>query len=340
MNITFLLGNGFDIGLGLKTRYEDFYKQYTKISSADSEIIINFKNDLLNEDLNYSKEIVDWSDFEKAFGQYSKNFSVDTKADYLKCFEDFVTKFNVYLEQEEKKVDFSDTNSIIQTMFNAVTTYFHIREGDKEFIQSLYTPIANGRIYNFISYNYTKTVDECANLLKQHLKSDKVRSVGKILHIHGFIEENMIMGVNDKSQITNPVLADDNAVSRELVKPIQNIDMRTNYEKQVIETINRSDIICIYGMSIGETDKKWWSIIGEWLVEKEKHALVILKYDDDYEKRFSFNQNKFTDEITDRFLTLAGQSSDIKINDNSKIFVGMNHNVFTMNLCKEKKEVQ
>ena len=84
MNITFLLGNGFDIGLGLKTRYEDFYKQYTKISSADSEIIINFKNDLLNEDLNYSKEIVDWSDFEKAFGQYSKNFSVDTKADYMR----------------------------------------------------------------------------------------------------------------------------------------------------------------------------------------------------------------------------------------------------------------
>ena len=30
LNITFLIGNGFDIGLGLKTRYKDFYKYYCK----------------------------------------------------------------------------------------------------------------------------------------------------------------------------------------------------------------------------------------------------------------------------------------------------------------------
>lgn len=28
MNITFLIGNGFDINLGLKTRYVDFYDFY------------------------------------------------------------------------------------------------------------------------------------------------------------------------------------------------------------------------------------------------------------------------------------------------------------------------
>ncbi len=28
MNITFLIGNGFDLNLGLKTRYTDFYKYY------------------------------------------------------------------------------------------------------------------------------------------------------------------------------------------------------------------------------------------------------------------------------------------------------------------------
>lgn len=28
MNVTFLIGNGFDINLGLKTSYKDFYEQY------------------------------------------------------------------------------------------------------------------------------------------------------------------------------------------------------------------------------------------------------------------------------------------------------------------------
>jgi hypothetical protein len=30
-NITFILGNGFDLNLGLKTRYTDFYPEYIKI---------------------------------------------------------------------------------------------------------------------------------------------------------------------------------------------------------------------------------------------------------------------------------------------------------------------
>lgn len=30
MNITFLMGNGFDIGIGMPTQYEDFYEEYCK----------------------------------------------------------------------------------------------------------------------------------------------------------------------------------------------------------------------------------------------------------------------------------------------------------------------
>ena len=46
MNVTFLVGNGFDIGLGLKTRYSDFYEEYCKADKADSEAITKFKRTL------------------------------------------------------------------------------------------------------------------------------------------------------------------------------------------------------------------------------------------------------------------------------------------------------
>ncbi len=38
MNILYILGNGFDINLGLKTRYSDFYKYYIGIESKDENI--------------------------------------------------------------------------------------------------------------------------------------------------------------------------------------------------------------------------------------------------------------------------------------------------------------
>ena len=338
MNITFLLGNGFDIGLGLKTGYENFYNEYSQTQATDNENINSFKTMLGNRDADDQKKIIDWSDFEKAFGQHSSDFTIGEKMDYIERFEDFVANFNIYLENEEKRIDFSNTDLIAKTMNTAVTTYYHIRTADREAVQSIYTSADRNRTYNFISFNYTKSVDECTRILKQHLKSDNSRDVGKVLHIHGFVEENMIMGVNDASQITNEVFANDEDVVREIVKPQQNSDVRANYEKQVIDTINSSNIICVYGMSIGETDKKWWSHIAQWLSKSEKRALVILKYDKKYNKRFPFVQNRFIDSVTNKFLELSEQPQDLQSAIRSRVFVGMNHNVFSMSICKKAKK--
>ena len=38
MNITFLIGNGFDINLGLKTRYSDFYPYFIEKSTETNMI--------------------------------------------------------------------------------------------------------------------------------------------------------------------------------------------------------------------------------------------------------------------------------------------------------------
>lgn len=338
MNITFLLGNGFDIGLGLETGYESFYDEYSQIQETDNENIDSFKTMLKNRNSDDQKKIIDWADFEKAFGQHSSDFTIKEKNYYIERFEDFVSNFNIYLENEEKRIDFSNTDLIAKTMNTAVTTYFHIRTADREFVQNIYNSADRNRTYNFISFNYTKSVDECARILKQHLKSDSSRDVGKVLHIHGFIEENMIMGVNDVTQITNEDFANDEEVVREIVKPQQNSDVRANYEKQVVDIINSSNIICVYGMSIGDTDKKWWSYIAQWLAKGEKRALVILKYDKKYNKRFPFVQNRFIDSVTNKFLELSGQTQDVQSAIRSRVFVGMNHNVFSMSLCNMVKK--
>ena len=338
MQITFILGNGFDIGLGLKTGYNSFYKEYCKITGKENANIADFKNMLSKRQEDEVKRVIDWADFEKAFGQHSEDFTIAEKNAYIERFEDFVATFNEYLENEEKLADYSKNGAIGRMMKNAVTRYFQIRTEDRDAVQNIYNGIQGQRIYNFISFNYTKSVDQCAQRLKEYIKSELHREVGEILHIHGFIEENMIMGVNDPSQITNPDFANDFDVVREIVKPNQNSDIRANYEKQVLDCINRSDVICVYGMSIGETDKKWWKAIAKWLAKSNNHALVILKYDTAYNKRFPFKQVKFINAVVDNFLSLSEQSDEVKDLIRTRVFVGMNHNVFEMNLRKKPSD--
>lgn len=39
MKITFLIGNGFDINLGLKTKYKDFVNHYKQINYEENTFI-------------------------------------------------------------------------------------------------------------------------------------------------------------------------------------------------------------------------------------------------------------------------------------------------------------
>ena len=276
MNITFLIGNGLDLGLGLKTQYEDFYDSYCKNTDGDNENIIAFKSLLASWNKNKETKIIDWSDFERAFGQHSIDFTIEQKNLYLERFEDFVYKFNEYLEKEEGTLEYQDVETIAKTMKNAVSQYYYVRKGDKHEIQEAVNHYNGKTTVNFVSFNYTHSVDKCATIFKESLKNDVSLGVGNIVHIHGYIDSNMIMGVNDASQITNPDFAKDNDILKEIVKPIQNTEIKSRYESMLIDVINASHIICIYGMSLGETDKKWWDMISKWLTANNLRHLLIL----------------------------------------------------------------
>ena len=340
MNITFLIGNGFDIGLGMPTRYENFYEHYCKELSetnGDTDNIIEFKKMLISRNNKKDKQIIDWADFEKAFGEHSSDLKIERKADYLARFEDFVEKFNAYLEMVESCTDCSNTKEIGKMMDNAVKMYKRIRKADEDTLDTHRTKFNSTRTYNFVCFNYTKTLDLCINALKEVLKKENSRKVGSVVHIHGFIENNMILGVNDPSQITDSALSEDEEVVRELVKPSQNENSRTGYENAFKSVINNSDLICIYGMSLGETDKKWWNIISTWLSKSDHRILVILKHEKNYSSRFPHIQDRFVRPIRERFLSFSTLSHDQQQKISEQIFVGINNDVFSMPLFNSNK---
>lgn len=340
MNITFLIGNGFDIGLGMPTRYEDFYEHYCKVitgENGDSNNIVEFKTMLVSRNDDKKKRIIDWADFEKAFGEHSSDLKFNRKADYLARFEDFTEKFNAYLETVESCTECSNDAEVGKTMDNAVKTYKCIRKADEDALDAHRSKFNSDRRYNFVCFNYTKSLDLCIDKLRQTLKNDSSRNVGSVVHIHGFIENNMILGVNDASQITDVELSKDEDVIRELVKPSQNEVARSGYENAFKSVINSSDLICIYGMSLGETDRKWWDMISTWLSQSERRVLVILKHEEKYSSRFPHIQDRIIRPIRERFLSYSSLTDEIKQKVSERIFVGINNDVFAMPLFNSEK---
>lgn len=92
MNVLYLLGNGFDLRLGLPTRYEDFlsyYKEQDSLYYKDNDIraksIRNYKSLLYKKmETAIQKGEHQWKDLELALGKLTAEFGNDVEG-----FRDF-----------------------------------------------------------------------------------------------------------------------------------------------------------------------------------------------------------------------------------------------------------
>lgn len=114
MNIVYFIGNGFDINIGLKTRYADFYEHYKSVSS-ESKLITELKKEI-------SEGIVNWSDLELAFGKYTIRLN-DIK-EFDEVYEDIVNNLADYLIVEEEKFDFKKIKLETFTKNLVIQKYF------------------------------------------------------------------------------------------------------------------------------------------------------------------------------------------------------------------------
>jgi hypothetical protein len=324
-NVTFIIGNGFDLQMGLKTRWKDFYKVYLNDTENDSEVIKKFKNLILKDKEN---EWGNWSDFELGMGKESKNFN--SKEEIVACHADFVKKFNIYIRNQCEKVDWDNVSDKEKDAFDG----------------SMYIFLENIHEYsklNFLQFNYTDIFD----ILLGEAEFYKGTSIGVVenLHIHGKMDDFIVIGVDNIEQIHNSVLRENYKVTEILVKQkylkiINEMEEGiSSNNKKAIESINSSDVICIFGSSIGETDAYWWKIIGNWL-RKANRSLCIFngRYWTRKDKSPTEIKEKCTNifnkkrEFLNRFAKLAEweQSEEILLSD--QITITLNSDMFNFEL--------
>ena len=104
------------------------------------------------------------------------------------------------------------------------------------------------------------------------LMTDKI---GNVFHVHGTVEGDALLGVNDTSQIENEFLQADTTFVSTFVKRNTNEYLGQQRTSKTKDIIYKSNIICVFGMSICDTDKMWWEELVNWLIASNLRKLII-----------------------------------------------------------------
>lgn len=322
MNILFFIGNGFDLNIGMKTSYGDFYNYYHGVKS-DNPSVEKLKKEISNN-------IKLWSDLELALGEYTE--SIGTQEEFNEVFEDIGDNLAMYLQQEESRFDFSRIDR--KELFDCLS-----------YPERYLPPTDNNQIKTFkekwkfenwnvriITFNYTRTIE---NLIGEKLNKTQIgthhnRSIDLqgVEHIHGYVNERMVMGVNDVSQIKNSSFHKNQNVLEALVKVICNQVSRQNIDEVCKQQVSSANLICIFGSSIGDTDNMWWELIGKRLLGNCK--LIIFHKTEEISPLRPYKKLPVERDYRHSFLRKANLTEEERNRISDNIYIGLNTEIFDL----------
>ncbi len=125
-----------------------------------------------------------------------------------------------------------------------------------------------------LSFNYTDVFDF---LLRQYVESIANVAMPTLIHIHGVLGDGPVIGVDHAEQIGCYDNLSRKGV-RGFVKPVFNEEYDLQRVKDAKKMIQNTDTICVYGMSLGESDLTWRNELTEWLGQSTIHQLFIYQY--------------------------------------------------------------
>lgn len=324
MYTVYLIGNGFDVNIGLPTRYADFYKHYLALNrSQDSEIVSKMKNHLQTT---LSTEDKYWSDLEEAMGAYTTE--LNSYSELEEVGDDLNEKMQRYIYNIERaEMPKGINEDLLKKNLSAPESFLTPLE--REIINSIYGNISKDHHkISIIDFNYTTTIEKILKFSNKPLDiapavyhSGYMTKVENIYHVHGNFEQP-ILGINDPTQILNEELRQNADVQEYLIKPQINSVLGHLIDRKARRSIENANLICIYGLSLGKTDKHWWGIVGSRLLAGV--TVILFVYDKDFKNIIPRKLGKYKREWRMRLCDAA------MIPDNKRDYA-MNHIIVAPN---------
>lgn len=286
MVVTYFLGNGFDIGLGLNTRYSDFVKSYIKHRDDEMPLIQYFKEYVSKE---IGENISTWADAEKRFGElpfsdFADKFEMSVEDVLLELDADFQNELTKYLKVEEQRF-FERSDDMLSygkmLLKSGIAAWVDVAEN--ELIEQ-----PEDISLNFISLNYTRTLealfgvkdvtDSTANLdMELEIVDGEFPPVrlNSISHAHGNLGERFrLFGVDNVDQIADKEAREVCERMGYLIKKEQDADGTIGAREHCVDVLKKSDWIITLGVSFGITDVFWWETISNVILNHTTRLIL------------------------------------------------------------------
>lgn len=335
MRILYLIGNGFDLHVGLKTSYPAFLKYYldqpvpTDLDEVAQRYIKRLKEDIKNN-------IELWSDLELRFGKHMSNLgkmgkeahSILEELDIIN--DDIRENLSKYIAGQDEHSYFAD-NAQKRFLEDIIAPEKNIRDFERQDVVdhkgSMWNRTPNA--IDIITFNYTKTIEHL--LGKAPLQANPFE-IHAPIHVHGYHDNRMIMGVNDASQIENDQLRKLTYATDVLVKADNNHTYGVGHTNMCDNLIENAQLICCYGLSFGDTDKLWWRKVCDEMRKRSDVLLIIYTHQ---EKAIDFANNgpKKENQMRqkrDFFLRQGGVDESERMGLAQRIFVSINDPIFNI----------
>lgn len=318
MDVLFILGNGFDKAQGLATSYQEFYSEYQKIKPI-SELEAQLKREIRSD---YET----WADLEEGLGKYSAKFSdVNVFREILQIIN---SRLKDYLKTQVLRID---TLGLSQArLINDIVNPDAGLEPKQSVEFKNYVRYFNPSNVNIdcVTFNYTDTLEKVVDDHGSFLGSIGTNTpvyLRQIMHLHGSLENMILIGVNDVSQIANEAFRESAELREEFVKPEINNGCENMVNESFSQLIHEAHVIVLFGVSVGKTDSVWWQAIGKRL-DSLQDSLKVIYYPYDNLKdtdKFPFRKLRWSKD----YITFLKERMDIQASVDelrSQIYVGIN----------------
>lgn len=264
MNNVFIVGNGFDLDLGLPTKYSDFAKSKYWPEEHSINVTKTNRTGLLDpyapqslaSYLNEKRNIETWFDLERELLNYARgNISSVINGETSEHIKNNVDYYKLLQAQLCKYIKSVQSNNQ--------------RKNECVAIKVLEAVVNNGYFTSIYSFNYTNLPTIVTNINGRGIKSVKCT------HMHGCVDDDsIILGVDEQK-----------------LRPGYDAFIKTSskYYKShdLYNTLSHSTEIVIFGLSFGDIDYSYFDRFfkqisqGESIEEKNKQYITIFTKDDD-----------------------------------------------------------
>lgn len=277
---TIFIGNGFDLSLGLRSRYIDFFNSadesgkkdfwplYQSFSEED-QLYKRLNGEYqLSENDNRLNDKSTWFDLEDELKKHAKRSSPQG-VPYCLDFQNSFSRDQKYFEEVRR--------GLMLYLIHEVKEWGecrHIGASKSPAYQLMYEVCVRAEADPYIiTFNYTNIrslLEKCEGNMtrKIHINPNRIQ------HVHGsLLDEHIILGINE-----------DREVRKEYDFLFKSWD--AHYcSHQVIDTLRNSQIIFFFGLSFGAIDSVYFVDFFKSIIrgsyDKDKKHIVICTYNED-----------------------------------------------------------